>query len=155
MADETPPVRPLTVARLREALADVPEATEVYIETIVGGDLVHADIALMQVTVAGYSDGYFVRLLPDPADNFDTRTLIDRGLAAEEEAEADEHEDEHEDEDQQRLVDTLQARIDAVDALAKEWASHTSHLQPPLSPTYAAQRLHGALHGYTPEEDTP
>lgn len=79
-ATENARVVPLTVERLRERLADLPDRHEVWVSTIVGGDLVTDDVALMDVSVAGGQDVY-VRLLPDPTDQYDTRTLIDDGIA--------------------------------------------------------------------------
>lgn len=81
---ETTMTRPLTVRQLREALAALPDAAPVYVETIVGGDLGTDDTALVDAQVGSDANGYWLRLLPDPADNYGTRDLIDHGLAARE-----------------------------------------------------------------------
>lgn len=87
-------IAPLTVGRLREHIADLPDRYEVLIETIVGGDLVTDDVALMDVALAGHQDVY-VRLVPDPCDDYRTRELIDDGIAFRDAVEAilDEHGD--------------------------------------------------------------
>ena len=74
--------RTLTAGQLRDLIADVPDRAPVLVETIVGGDLVTADTALVDARVATDSDGHYLRLLPDPADEFGTRALIDHGLDA-------------------------------------------------------------------------
>lgn len=84
MSETTAAVRPLTARDLRERLADLPDTTEIHIETIVGGDLVNDDTALMDARLVTTADGYYLRLLPDPADPYGTRDLIDDGLAARE-----------------------------------------------------------------------
>lgn len=73
--------RRMTVRDLRERLADLPDHYEVMVETVVGGDLGTDDVPLEDVLAAGCHVPY-VRLVPDPADYYDTRALIDEGLAA-------------------------------------------------------------------------
>ena len=82
------PIRTLTVRDLRERLADLPDYAQVYVETIVGGDLGTDDTALMDARVVTSADGHYLRLLPDPSDHYGTRDLIDYGLAAREVVEA-------------------------------------------------------------------
>lgn len=77
-------VRALTARDLRERLADLPDATEIHVETIVGGDLITDDTALIDARCVTTADGYYLRLLLDPADPYGTRDLIDDGLAARE-----------------------------------------------------------------------
>lgn len=76
--------RALTVDHLRELLADLPGYYPVAIQTIVGGDLVTDDVDLVDIKVTGGSNDWspHVVLVPDPADPYCTRDLIDEALAA-------------------------------------------------------------------------
>ncbi|UQS95207.1 hypothetical protein Pam4_64 [Pseudanabaena phage Pam4] len=76
----------MTVRDLRAALDDLPDTAPVCVQTIVGGDLVHDDTALLAVEVVTDRDGYLLRLVPDDADPYRTRALIDLGLAVREAA---------------------------------------------------------------------
>lgn len=76
--------RPLTVRDLRERLADSPDYADVYVETIVGGDLGTDDTPLVAADLTSDRDGYILRLQPDRDDPYRTRELIDDALLARE-----------------------------------------------------------------------
>lgn len=75
-----------TVRDLITALEQFPDYYPLQVEVTVGGDLVHDTVALDEVRAEGLTDPY-VCLVPAP-DEYDTRGLIDEGLAVRADREA-------------------------------------------------------------------
>jgi hypothetical protein len=81
-------VRDITVEQLVERLGDLPGYLPVMVEVYVGGDIGTDPVPLHEVVEEGCGD-HFVTLRPDPADPYQTRTLIDEAIVERELAQYD------------------------------------------------------------------